>query len=235
MEVEIWSDIMCPFCYIGKRRFEEALNKFENRNTITIIWKSFQLNPDLKNDANLTIHQYLANKKGWSLEQAVKMNENVVAMASNAGLDYHFEKAKVANTFNAHRLLHLAKKHNLQNETKELLLKAYFTDGKNVADFNILAELGASIGINKEEIIQMLNSNLYSDEVYNDIKEASLLGIRGVPFFLFNGKMAISGAQPVESFLEVLKKSYSAWEIENKKKNFDLISSSSITPENLYN
>jgi predicted DsbA family dithiol-disulfide isomerase len=224
MKIEIWSDFMCPFCYIGKRRFELALGSFEHKGDVEIVWKSFQLNPALKTDLGITIHQYLANIKGFTLENATKMNGQVTAMAKEVGLDYRFDKAKVANTFDAHRLLHLAKKYGLQDIAEEQLLAAYFTNGDNIADYAVLSRIGINIGINESEITQMFEGALYSDEVNMDVNEAGKLGARGVPFFVFNRKFAVSGAQPSETFLEVLKKSHTEWAQENNKSIFEVTS-----------
>jgi len=211
MKVEIWSDVMCPFCYIGKRRFEEALENFAHKDEVEIEWKSFQLNPDLKTDPTVNINQYLAEIKGWTLDYAQQLNNRVTEMAAGAGLTYDFDKAVVANSFDAHRFAHLAKKHGLGDEAEEALFKAYFTDGKNIADPTALTELGVEMGMEESEVKQMLESSVYSAEVKQDIEEAAQLGIQGVPFFVMNSKYAVSGAQMVPVFLETLEKSYGEW------------------------
>jgi predicted DsbA family dithiol-disulfide isomerase len=214
MKVEIWSDVMCPFCYIGKRKFESALNQFSEKENIEIEWKSFQLNPDLKTEPNKNINQSLADSKRWTLDYAKQMTAHVTGLASKAGLTYNFDKAVVANSFDAHRFSHLAKKYNKQNEAEEQLFKAYFTDGKNTADKNVLLELGKEIGLDETEIKKVLDSNEYADEVRHDIYEAQQVGVRGVPFFVINRKYAVSGAQESDVFLEVLNKSWSVFERE---------------------
>lgn len=208
MHIEIWSDVVCPFCYIGKRKFEQALSQFSHSEEVKITWKSFQLNPNTITDPESNIHQYLATHKGISIEEATRMNDYVTGMAKEVGLNYDFDKAIVGNTFNAHRLIHLAKQHNLQGEAKERLLKAYFTEGKNIDDITTLVALGNDIGIPTNETVSMLHSDLYKDEVHNDIKEAQQLRIHGVPFFVFNRKYGVSGAQPVEVFLNTLEKTH---------------------------
>jgi len=208
MKVEIWSDVMCPFCYIGKRRFEDALQQFAHKDEVEIDWKSFQLNPDMKTDPSVNINQYLADKKGWTLQYAQQMNA-YVSMAADAGLTYNMDKAVVANSFNAHRFTHYAKKHGKGIEAEEQLFKAYFTDGKNVDDADTLAHLGAEIGLTPAEITSMLAGNEYAEDVKHDIAEAGYLGISGVPFFVMNGKYAISGAQAVSVFTETLDKAFS--------------------------
>jgi predicted DsbA family dithiol-disulfide isomerase len=231
MKIEIWSDVMCPFCYIGKLRFEDALQDFEHKDKVEIEWKSFQLNPDMKTNPDVGIDQYLADVKGWTLDYAKQLNSQVTQMAAEVGLTYNFDKAVVANSFNAHRFSHLAKKHGLGVEAEELLFKAYFTDGKNVDDNQTLIELGATIGLNAEEIKQTLESNAFADEVKHDIDEAQYLGIRGVPFFVMNSKYAISGAQAVPVFEETLQKAFGEWQAENSKPNLEIIEGESCGPD----
>jgi len=209
MKVEIWSDVMCPFCYIGKRRFEDALQQFEHQDEVEIEWKSFQLNPDMETNPTLNISRYLADVKGWTLEYAQQMNAHVTGMAAEVGLTYNFDRAVLANSFNAHRFSHLAKKYGLGDAAEEQLFKAYFTDGRNIDDNDTLAELGAQIGLNKDEVLAMLTSDLYANDVKHDIAAAQQLGIRGVPFFVMDGKYGVSGAQPVATFSQTLQKAYS--------------------------
>lgn len=208
MKIEIWSDVMCPFCYIGKRRFESALAKFEHKHEVQIVWKSFQLNPQMKTDPQKNINQYLAEIKGWTLDQAESMNDRVTQMAAAEGLHYDLDKAIVANSFDAHRLIQLAKTHNKGDEAEECLFKAYFSEGKNTADHSTLIQLGAEAGLDKNEVEKMLNENSFTTEVQKDISEARKLGINAVPFFLIDRKYGISGAQQSETFLEALNKSW---------------------------
>ena len=217
MKIEIWSDVMCPFCYIGKRRFEEALQNFEHKDEVEIEWKSFQLNPDLKTDPSLNITQYLADAKGWTIEYAQQLNDQVTEMAAGVGLTYDFDRAVVANSFDAHRFAHLAKRNGLGNQAEEALFKAYFTDGENIADHATLTELGINIGLEEKEIKNTLASDAFAGEVKHDIAEAGYLGIRGVPFFVMNGKYAVSGAQMVPVFAETLEKSYTEWQQDKPK------------------
>jgi predicted DsbA family dithiol-disulfide isomerase len=204
MKIEIWSDIMCPFCYIGKRKFEMALQSFPHKSDVEVEWKSFQLNPDLKTNPDKKVHEYLAEAKGWSLEHTKEMNVHVSQIAEAVGLKYNLEDAVIANSFDAHRFLHLAKKLGLQNEAEERLFEAYFTEGKNTADHQTLIQLGVDIGIAAEETKQLLKSNMYSNEVNQDILEAHQIGVRGVPFFVLDRKYAISGAQESSVFLNAL-------------------------------
>jgi len=208
MKVEIWSDVMCPFCYIGKRKFENALEQFENKAGVEIVWKSFQLDPEMKSDPNKNTHQYLAEKKGWTYDYAKQVSEQVTTMAKDVGLTYNFDKSVVANSFNAHRVSHLAKKYNLGDAMEEQLFKAYFTEGDNIDDNETLTKLGTTIGLKTKEIEEVLNSDLYSEEVERDIIEAQQVGVRGVPFFVIDRKFAVSGAQPSDVFLNALNKAW---------------------------
>jgi predicted DsbA family dithiol-disulfide isomerase len=207
MQVEIWSDIMCPFCYIGKRKFEDALARFDGKDTVQVEWKSFQLSPDLVAQPGKNIHQFLAGHKGISLQQAKEMNDYVTDMAAKAGLVYDFDRSVVANSFDAHRFLHFAKRQGLQNEAEEKVFAAYFTEGRDVADRKTLVEIGKSIGMDGAELESALESGAMADAVEADIEEAQQLGIRGVPFFVFNRQYAVSGAQDSSVFLSALERS----------------------------
>ena len=231
MKVEIWSDVMCPFCYIGKRRFEDALQQFEHKDAIEIEWKSFQLNPDLETDPAININQYLADKKGWTIDHAQQMNDHVTKMAAEAGLTYNLDKAVVANSFKAHRFSHLAKSKGLGIAAEEALFKAYFTDSKNIDDNDTLIELGRQIGLDADEVKQVLESNAYAADVKLDIEAAQYLGIQGVPFFVLNNKYAVSGAQAVPVFEQTLQKAYTDWQLENPKPKFETIEGESCTPD----
>lgn len=215
MKVEIWSDVMCPFCYIGKRKFEQALAKFPQKDNIEIVWKSYQLSPDMKTDPSKSINQYLAENKGWTLEYAKQMNDYVTNMAAEVGLKYNMDKAVPANSFDAHRLSHLAAKHGLQDKMEEALFKAYFTDGKNTADKTTLLELGKQVGLDEAEVRKTLESNEYASNVKADIAEAQAIGVNGVPFFVFDRKYAVSGAQSPAAFLQTLEKSFAEWSKTN--------------------
>lgn len=231
MKVEIWSDVMCPFCYIGKRRFEEALQHFDHKGEIEVEWKSFQLNPDLQTDTSINIDEYLADKKGWTLDYAKQLNSQVTEMAAQVGLEYNFDKAIVANSFNAHRFSHLAKKSGLGIEAEEALFKAYFTDGKNIDDIPTLIELGNGFGLNAAEIRQALESNAFADDVRHDIAEAQYLGIQGVPFYVMNNKYAVSGAQAVPVFGQTLQKAFEDWQQETAKPKLEIIEGESCGPD----
>jgi predicted DsbA family dithiol-disulfide isomerase len=211
MKVEIWSDIMCPFCYIGKRNFEAALSNFPGKDEIEVEWKSFQLDPTIPKtfDKKMSAVEYLAQKKGMSLEQTQELHLNVVETAKKVGLHYDFDKAVVANSFDAHKLIQLAKSKGLGDQAEESLFKAYFTDGKDMSNQSVLVSLGIEIGMTENEIIAALQSDEFSQKVNSDLKEASEIGVTGVPFFVFDRKYAVSGAQPMETFLNALSQSLS--------------------------
>ncbi|GAB3226355.1 DsbA family oxidoreductase [Algoriphagus aestuariicola] len=215
MKIEIWSDVVCPFCYIGKRKLEKALDKFPHKEKVEIEWKSFQLNPGQKTNPNISTLEHLSHSKGWSMEQTREITANVVNMAAGQGLDFNFDKAVVANTKNAHRLIHLAKNEGRGGEMKERLLKAYFSEGKNLDDPDTLISLGSEIGLAKDKIKAMLESDSYEDTVDQDIYESRQLGVRGVPFFVLDRKFGISGAQADEVFDQTLEKAWAEYTKEN--------------------
>ena len=205
IKIEVWSDINCPFCYIGKRQLETALKDF-TQDQMEVEWKSFELDPQGHPPKNANAEELLAKKYGRDLKWAQEMNANMTKMAKEAGLEFHLEKLVPANSFDAHRVLHLYKKFGKQNEMKERLLKVKFVEGRDISDKGILAELAQEQEISQEEIQKVLESDLYSRDVREDEEMAMKLGINGVPFFVINQQYALSGAQPVESFKEVLKK-----------------------------
>ncbi|WP_026462618.1 DsbA family oxidoreductase [Adhaeribacter aquaticus] len=211
MKIDIWSDIACPFCYIGKRKFEQALEQFPHKDQVEVVWHSFQLDPEMQFVPGKSINEVLAEKKGWSPQQAKQMNAQVTGMAKEVGLDYNMDQTIPANTFHAHRLTHLAAKHGLQDQAEERLFQAYFMEGKNIGDTDTLVQLGTEIGLEEALVRQTLENNLFANEVNQDSFEAQQLGIRGVPFFVLNRKYGVSGAQPSELFLQTLEK---VWEEE---------------------
>lgn len=211
IHVEIWSDVVCPFCYIGKRRLEQALEAFPYKDQVTIEWKSFLLNPNQVTDAHKSITEYLAESKGWTLEYAREMNAYVSDMAAGVGLDYQFDRIVVANSLKAHRLLQFAKRKNTGDALKESLLKAYFIEGKNIDDNQVLVDLALANGLEKQEVVEVIaDEDSFRKQVFDDVREASALGVRGVPFFVFNRAYGISGAQPLEHFTAVLQKVHDA-------------------------
>ncbi|EIA09775.1 DsbA family protein [Flavobacterium frigoris] len=216
LKIQIWSDIMCPYCYIGKRRIEGALAQFEHKDAVEIEWKSFQLDANFIASEDDDMVEHLATKYQKDRQWAQEMMDSMTENAKNSGLDFHFEKAIMANSFNAHRLLHLAKKYNLSNELEELLFKAYLTDGRNVNDLATLSELGLQVGLEIKEIEAVLQSNAYAKEVKEDITEAQEIGVQGVPFFVLDNKYAVSGAQHVETFIKTLEKVWEEGKFKSK-------------------
>jgi predicted DsbA family dithiol-disulfide isomerase len=214
MTIEIWSDVMCPFCYIGKRKFEKALAQFPQKDEVEVVWKSFQLNPDLVTDATKNTTEHLAESKGWTLEYTQGVTAHVTELAQKVGLTFDFDKAVVANSFDAHRFSAFAKSKGKQDAAEERLFKAYFTEGKNTADAETLIQLGQDIGLDGAEIKAMLDSDAFSEAVNLDIYEAHQFGIRGVPFFLFERKYAVSGAQESPVFLQALEQVFKETMVE---------------------
>lgn len=208
MKIEIWSDVMCPFCYIGKRHLEKAMALLPFKNEIEIEWKSYQLNPDYHNTDNESLLGYLARNKGMAVEQAKQLTESVSLMAKNVDLKLDFAKSIPANSFNAHRLLHLAKTKNLQDEAEEALFYAHFVEGKDVAKNEVLLAIGEKIGFLQTEVDQLLKSDDFTEQVRYDIYESQQIGVRGVPYFVFDSKYALSGAQPIETFVAAITQAY---------------------------
>ena len=229
MKVEIWSDVTCPFCYIGKRNFESALSQFKDTDGVEIIWKSFELAPGFKTEPAKNMHQFLAEHKGISLEQSITISDQVADIAREVGLVYNFHKAIPVNSFNAHRFLHLAKNLKLQDKAKESLLEAYFTDGRNIDDIPTLIALGGEIGLDSTEVKNGLESDQYADEVNQDIFEAKQQGVTSVPSFVFDKKLTVSGAQNSKTFLELLEKTFAEWRVENPEANLIVTDEQSCT------
>ncbi len=225
MKIEVWSDFVCPFCYIGKRTLELALNQLPFKKQVEIEFKSYELDPNATPYSGESIHEILANKYNISVEKAKEMNEGVGKRAEAVGLIYHFDEMKPTNTFDAHRLSKFAKTQGKENIMTEKLLHAYFTESRLISDLDTLADLAEEVGLNRQEALQVLeNKNLFTNEVRTDEKLARSYGITGVPFFLINQKYAISGAQPLESFIQALEK---VWEEEKPKPIFQDLSTDS--------
>lgn len=206
IKIEVWSDFVCPFCYIGKRRLETALDKFEYKDEVELVFKSYELDPLAKKKYDENIHQIIAKKYGITVEQAKKSNEQIVAQAKDLGLNYNFDDLIPTNTFDAHRLAYYAKSEGKMNELTERILKAYFVDSLNISDHNVLAGLAGEAGIDTQKALEVLKSDSYTSEVRKDEEDASRLKISGVPYFVINSKYSINGAQREELFLEVLEK-----------------------------
>ena len=206
MKVEIWSDVVCPFCYIGKRKFENALKDFAHRDEVEVVWHSFELTPDFQPIPGESIHESLAKKKGVSVEEGKAMNDYMTKAAQEVGLNYDFDRTIPANTFLAHQLIHLGAHHGRQDATKERLMAAYYLEGQNVGDLDTLVKLGTEVGLDAAESRAALTAGTYAEAVRLDEYQAQQINVRGVPFFVFEDKYAVSGAQPSELFTEVLEK-----------------------------
>jgi predicted DsbA family dithiol-disulfide isomerase len=214
MKIEIWSDVLCPFCYIGKRHLESALRQFEASDRIEVVWKSFQLDPGAIPDKKLDAYDYLAARKGQSRAWSIQAHQYVAEMGAKVGLAYHFDRAIPANSFQAHRLIQMAKSKGLANEAEEALFRAYFTEGKDIEQFPILMGIGEGIGLPMSDLMHLFNSDDYSDAVRAEMQEARQIGVTGVPFFVFDRKYGVSGAQPVEVLLQYIEKAFSEWDME---------------------
>lgn len=208
MRVDIWSDVRCPFCYIGKRKFEKALETFAYKDEVEVVWHSFQLDPELKTQPGLDSVDYLAQIKSMPREQVLQMHEHVLKAAREVGLEFDLDSTVVANSFHAHRLIQLAKSEGLADEAEEHLFRAHFSDGKNIDDKETLREIGKAIGLDDKLVDEVLASDRFADKVREDELMARHIGIRGVPFFIFNNRYAVSGAQAPEAFLQTLEKAW---------------------------
>jgi predicted DsbA family dithiol-disulfide isomerase len=203
IKVDIWSDVQCPWCYIGKRKFEAAVAGFDGE--VDVEYHSFELAPDTPVDFEGTPKAYLAERKGISAAQADEMLARVTGIASGVGLDYDYDHVHQTNTIKAHELLHYAKSKGRQIDMKERLLKAYFVDGRHVGRIEDLADLAAEIGLDRAEVVTALTRNTYLADVKADVAQAEAYGINGVPFFVFDQKYGVSGAQDPATFANVLQ------------------------------
>lgn len=215
MQIEIWSDFICPFCYIGKRRFDAALESFQERDQINVTYKSYQLDPNTPAYHGQSYVESLAKKFG-STEQAKQMTEDIQKQAKTVGMEFDFDQAKPANTLDAHRLNQLAKQEQVQEKLSELLFQAHFVDGKDIGDKEVLLNIAQDVGLDTEKVKHLLeDASVYQEEVKTDLQEATEFGISGVPYFIVNRKYAISGAQPVAAFTQALEQ---VWQEENQNK-----------------
>ncbi len=208
MKVEVWSDVVCPWCYIGKRHLEQALEQFEHSDEVELVWRSFELDPRAPAKREGPLFEHLARKYGTSLAQAEAMGERVADAARGVGLDFQFGKAQSGNTFDAHRLLHEAHAQGLGDAFKERVMKAYFCEGLLPSDHEALEALAVEVGLDAEKAREVLASDKWAQDVRQDEVKAHDIGVRGVPFFLFGEKFGASGAQPVEHLLVGLKRAW---------------------------
>ena len=208
MRIEIWSDVVCPWCYIGKRRFEAALARFEHQEQVEVVWRSFELDPNAPPQQEGPLDEMLAKKYGVSLTQARGMIERVTTLAAQEGLDYHLDRAQRGNTFDAHRLLHLAATHGRQGELKERLLRAYFTEARPIGDAETLTAIGVEGGLPANDVSAMLAGDAYAAAVRGDERRAAAFSIQGVPFFVIDEQYGVSGAQESDVLLAALEQAW---------------------------
>ena len=212
VKIEIWSDVVCPWCYIGKRRIENALAGFAHADDVEVHWRSYQLDPGAPTEPTESAAAMIARKYGQSPAGAQQMQDRVEAVAAEEGLVYRLSQTLHLNTVDAHRLIHLAHAqggNELQGRVKEALLEAYFTEARNVADHDVLREVGVSAGLDAARVDEVLGSREFEHEVHADIEQAQAYGASGVPFFVIDQKYGVSGAQPTEVFTQVLEKAWS--------------------------
>jgi predicted DsbA family dithiol-disulfide isomerase len=206
LTVEIWSDVVCPWCYVGKRRLESALAEFEH--PVEVTWRSFELDPSAPRVRDLPTAEHLATKYGMSVEQAQASQAQLTELAAADGLEYHLDRTRGGNSFDAHRMIHLAAAHGLQDAAKERLMRAYFTESEPIGDPDTLVRLIAELGIDPDEARAVLESDAYADAVRAEEELAHRIGIQGVPFFVLNRRYGVSGAQPAELLLQALQKAW---------------------------
>lgn len=206
MKIELWSDFACPFCYIGKKRFEKALEKFPQKDKVEVVYKSYQLNPDAPKEMKKSPAEAFAKGHRMDVKTAKQRFSMFKQQAQTVGLTYDYDNIQMTNSFDAHRLAKWANKFEKEQILTERLMKAYFTDGLNIADTDTLIAIAKEVGLNEEEAKKVLESKEYADQVVNEINEGRQIGVQGVPFFVLNRKYGISGAQPVEYFTQALEK-----------------------------
>ncbi|MEO3930401.1 DsbA family oxidoreductase [Micromonosporaceae bacterium B7E4] len=208
MQLEVWSDIVCPWCYLGKRRLETALGQFEHADEVEVVWRSFQLDPSYPKGEPRPVPEALRSKLGASAAQVAAMQGHVTSLAAEDGLEYHLDQSIMANTFDAHRLTHLAREYGLGTELHERLMRANLIEAENVDDAETLVRLATEVGVPAEAARRVLAGDEYAADVEADIRQARAFGANGVPFFVLDRKYGISGAQPTEAFLSALRTAY---------------------------
>jgi predicted DsbA family dithiol-disulfide isomerase len=208
--VEIWSDIACPWCYVGKRRFEAALASYEHRDEVRVTWRSFELDPSAPREREHDGATHLAEKYGTSREEALAMHQRMTDTAAHDGLEFRFDLARGGNTFDAHRLLHLAAAHGEQDAMKERIMRAYLTEGELISDHAVLERLALEVGLPQDEVRDALATDRFAADVRDDERTAQSLGIHAVPFFVVDRAMGASGAHPPEALVELLRQARAA-------------------------
>jgi len=210
MHIEIWSDIACPWCYVGKRRFEAALAGFEHRDEVSVTWRSFELDPSAPRERGVDSATHLADKYGTSREEAEASQQKLADVAARDGLDMRFDLARGGNTFDGHRLVHLAAAHGLQDSMQERLMRAYFTEGELIGNSETLARLAFEVGLPSDEVDELLAGDGYAAEVRADERTAASLGIHAVPFIAVDRRIGAAGARPPEALVELLRQGWQA-------------------------
>jgi predicted DsbA family dithiol-disulfide isomerase len=208
MRVEIWSDIACPWCYVGKRRFETALQQFEHADDVDVVWRSFELDPDAPRHRQGSQHEHLAKKYGMPVEQARAMNQRMTGEGEKEGIEFDFDHVQMGNTFDAHRLVHLAADLGRAQEMQERLMRAYFSEGEAIGHIDTLARLAAEVGVDESRARELLMSDVHAADVRADEQRARAFGISGVPFFAIDERYGVSGAQPAEVLLAALRQAH---------------------------
>jgi len=209
VKVEVWSDVVCPWCYIGKRHLEEALTRFSHADRVTVEWRSFELDPRSPGRVGLTMSQILRRKYGMTEDQAEAANDRMTALAAGVGLEYHLDRVQAGNTFDAHRLIHLAATRDRADAMKERLFAAYFTEGQSIGDPAVLTRLATEVGLDPSEAESTLHGDAFASDVRRDESRATSLGVRGVPFFVIDESVGVSGAQPADVLLGALERAWS--------------------------
>ena len=205
MRIDIWSDIVCPFCYVGKRNLEQALAEFEHRDEVEVVWHSFELDPSATEHPDGSLAELIAGKYQMPLEQAIASQESLAARAREVGLEFNWRQARYGNTFDAHRVIHYASEQGLASAAQEAFKMAYFTEGRSVQDHESILDIASEIGLDTAEVEAVLKSDRYAEQVRADEQLAHQLGINGVPFFLIESKWAVNGAQPAQALLQALR------------------------------
>lgn len=208
MSVDVWSDVVCPWCCIGRAHLETALAQFEHADDVVVTWRSFELDPNAATDQTITINEHLRRKYGISADEVAAMQENVTARAAQAGLEFHLDGTHPTNTFDAHRLLHLAREGGRQDALKGRLFRAYFTEGERIGDPAVLAALAVEAGLDEAAVADVLATDRFADAVRADEEQARAYGVSGVPFYVIDERYGVAGAQPVEHLLAVLQQAW---------------------------
>ncbi len=208
IKVEIWSDILCPFCYIGKRKFEAALFNFAHKDLVQVTWHSYVLNPNMPYFPNKDIYTHIAEIKGQTREWSINAHQSLVQTAKNVGLDYNFDNVKVSGSLDAHRIIQFAKKHGPTDQIEERFFRAYFTEGALISDHETLINLATEVGLDKNEVANALLTNQFVEEVRIDSELGKQLGVKGIPYFIINNTCSISGAQEPNTFFNALENAY---------------------------